>query len=88
MESVLIFATIIAPIIVALIELVKRSFNVDKKILPVLALAIGLFIGVISYPFTELDTILRIWAGGIAGLASVGLFEIGDKRKSNDNITE
>lgn len=39
-------------------------------------LVIGLLIGVVAYPFTELDLTLRLWAGGLAGLSATGLFEL------------
>lgn len=81
MEIVLIFATIIAPVIVALVELAKRTFTLPKNYIPLIAFMIGIVIGIISYPFTDLDTTLRVWAGGISGLAATGLFEIGNERE-------
>lgn len=85
MTEVLIFATVLAPIILALVELVKRSVPVPKNLIPLIALVIGVLIGFAAYPFTELALDLRLWAGGLAGLASTGLFELGAKR---DGITE
>ncbi len=41
----------------------------------------GIFIGIVSFPFTELEVTLRLWAGGIAGLANTGLFEITNYRE-------
>lgn len=85
MTEVLVFATILAPIILALVELTKRSVPVPKNLIPLIALAIGVFIGFAAYPFTELGLDLRLWSGGLAGLASTGLFELGNKR---DGTTE
>lgn len=76
MEQVLIFATILAPIITALVELVKRSVSIPKKAIPTISLVIGLAVGVAAYPFTELELVLRLWSGGLAGLAATGLFEL------------
>jgi hypothetical protein len=81
MESVLIFATIISPIVLAIIELLKHTVNVKKNLIPLASLVIGLLVGAISYPFTDLELVLRFWAGSFAGLAATGLFELGNKRE-------
>ncbi|PPA72467.1 holin [Jeotgalibacillus proteolyticus] len=80
MEAVLLFATILAPIVLALIEVAKKTGPIPKNLLPLIALAMGIFIGFAASPFTDLDTTLRMWAGGFAGLSATGLFEIGKKR--------
>ncbi|MET3504926.1 holin [Halalkalibacter oceani] len=80
MEPVLLFATVISPIILALVELLKRSVSLPKNIVPLVSLIIGLIVGAASYPFTELELILRLWAGALAALAATGLFELGNER--------
>ncbi|KYG32148.1 holin [Alkalihalobacillus trypoxylicola] len=81
METVLIFATVLSPIILALVELVKSTVNVSKNYIPLMAFIIGLIIGALAYPFTDLELVLRLWAGGIAGLSATGLFELGNERR-------
>ncbi|AUS14881.1 holin [Bacillus velezensis] len=81
MEEVLIFATILAPILTALVQLVKKTVKMPTNIVPALSFVIGIGLGAIAYPFTDLDLVLRLWAGGFAGLAATGLFEIGTKRE-------
>ncbi|WP_395606269.1 holin [Bacillus velezensis] len=81
MEDVLIFATILAPILTALVQLVKKTVKLPTNIVPALSFVIGIGLGAIAYPFTDLDLVLRLWAGGFAGLAATGLFEIGTKRE-------
>ncbi|WFF76420.1 holin [Bacillus velezensis] len=81
MEEVLIFATILAPILTALVQLVKKTVKLPTNIVPALSFVIGIGLGAIAYPFTDLDLVLRLWAGGFAGLAVTGLFEIGTKRE-------
>jgi len=76
MQQVLLFATVLAPIITGLVELVKMRVNVRKNIVPLISFGIGMFIGLLAYPFTEMDWVLRLWAGGLAGLSGVGLFEV------------
>ncbi|APC50233.1 holin [Virgibacillus halodenitrificans] len=80
MKQVLVFATVIMPVVAALMEGVKRSVKLPKNILPGISLVIGLLIGAAAYPFTDMDLVLRLWAGGFAGLAGTGLFELFKKR--------
>ncbi|WP_041088710.1 holin [Jeotgalibacillus soli] len=80
MVEVLVFATVLAPIVLAVVELLKRSGPIKKNYIPLIAFAVGIFIGFAASPFTDLDTVLRLWAGGFAGLSATGLFEIGNKR--------
>lgn len=80
MEQVMMFATILCPVVVALVELVKRTVtSAPKNMFPALSFVIGLAIGAVAYPFTEMDLVLRLWAGGLAGLSATGLFELGKK---------
>lgn len=81
MTAVLFFATILMPIITALVEMVKKTVNLPVNYLPVLSLFVGLLIGFLAEPFTELDTVMRLWAGGLAGLSGVGLFELMSQRE-------
>ncbi|EME75209.1 hypothetical protein CHCC20335_1870 [Bacillus paralicheniformis] len=47
--------------------------------MPAVSFVLGIAFGAVAYPFTDLDPVLRLWAGGFAGLAATGLFEIGAK---------
>jgi hypothetical protein len=76
MQDVLLFASAIVVFVTALVQLVKVSINLPKRVVPLIGLLIGLGIGAVAYPFTELDLILRLWSGGIAGLSATGLFEL------------
>lgn len=83
MEQVLLFATILAPIVVALNELIKKTVKMPKNLIPWLGLVFSFLIGAAAYPFTDMDLVLRLWAGGLAGLSSIGLFELGKYRAGN-----
>ncbi|MUK88488.1 holin [Ornithinibacillus sp. L9] len=80
MEQVLMFATILMPTITAVVEVIKRAFCLPKNVIPAISLGVGLIIGGLAYPFTDMDLILRLWAGGYAGLSGTGLFELVKKR--------
>lgn len=76
MLDVLILATILLPIIVAVVELAKKVVNIKKNYVPLIAVVLAVMIAAAAYPFTELNLVIRLWAGLLAGLASTGLFEI------------
>lgn len=76
MLDVLILATILLPIIVAVVELAKKVVNIKKNYVPLIAVVLAVMIAAAAYPFTELNLVMRLWAGLLAGLASTGLFEI------------
>lgn len=80
---VLAFASVLAVFVLAGVQLVKTTINVKKSLLPVIGLGIGLVIGAVAAPFTDLNLTLRLWAGGLAGLSATGLFELGKNRLGN-----
>lgn len=76
MEDILTFSTVLVPIVTALVQLVKTTINMKKRFVPLTGLIIGILIGFAAQPITDLDLVLRLWAGGIAGLSATGLFEL------------
>lgn len=76
LTNVLAFASVIAVFVLAGVQFVKKTFNVPNNVLPAIGLVIGLLIGVVAYPFTDLSLVLRLWSGGLAGLSATGLFEL------------
>lgn len=76
LDHVMAFASVLAVFVLALVQLIKNNVNLPRNTIPFVGLAIGLLTGAAAYPFTDLDTILRLWAGGLAGLSATGLFEL------------
>jgi hypothetical protein len=76
LTEVLAFASVLAVFVLALVQLIKTSVNVPKNLLPLVGLVVGLVVGALASPFTELDITLRLWSGGLAGLSATGLFEL------------
>lgn len=83
MVEILTLATIIAPLTTALIEVVKKAIGIEQRYLPLLAVLLGLILGGLA-TFLDSELILRLWAGAVSGLASVGLFELGKQVKGDD----
>ncbi|WP_330948908.1 holin [Virgibacillus sp. MG-45] len=82
MMEILTIATVIAPVTVGGVEAVKRATNVNKRYLPLVAVAVGIGLGAVAF-FVDAAIGERVWAGGISGLASVGLFELGKNSKGD-----
>lgn len=83
MTEILMMATIIAPVTAGVVEAIKKATGINKRYLPILAAVIGLIIGAAAY-FLDAETGLRIWAGGISGLAATGLFELSKNTVEGD----
>lgn len=79
--ELLLLVTLISPVIIGLNEVAKQTVRIPKNIIPLVAIFIGILVGIAAAPFTTVDIYIRIWAGVIAGLASVGLYESGKERK-------
>ncbi|AIQ46988.1 holin [Paenibacillus sp. FSL R7-0273] len=86
LSNVLAFASVLAVFVMALVQLVKNSINLPKQAIPAVGLVIGLLVGAVSYPFTDMTLVLRLWAGGLAGLSATGLFELAFNRR--DGMTK
>ncbi|TDQ39250.1 holin [Aureibacillus halotolerans] len=85
MNEVLLFASVLVGVVTALTQIIKTAVpHLSKNYVPLIALCLGVLVGAAAYPFAEgLDLTARLWAGGFAGLASTGLFEIGNERKGS-----
>ncbi|MCL4463903.1 MAG: holin [Firmicutes bacterium] len=81
MNEVLLFASVMVPIVSALVEVAKRSLSLDTRYAPLLSLVLGVAIGALAYPFTDFGLVERLWAGALAGLGAMGLFDLGKKMK-------
>lgn len=82
LNNVLTFASVLAVFVLALVQLVKGMINVPKNIVPAIGLVVGVLVGAVAYPFTDLELVLRLWAGGIAGLSATGLFELAFNKRN------
>lgn len=76
LNNVLAFASVLAVFVLALVQLVKNTVDLPRNLIPAVGLFIGLLVGAVAYPFTDMNLVLRLWAGGLAGLSATGLFEL------------
>ena len=83
MVEILAMATVIAPITSGMVQVVKKASQLNKRYIPLLAVALGVILGAAAN-FLETDIVLRAWAGGISGLAATGLFELSKNKKGDE----
>lgn len=73
-------AFIIAPIVTALIEIIKATEKVDPRYLPLTSLLVGGLVGAFGYFLTDsLTPLASIAAGFLGGLAATGFYELGSE---------
>ena len=60
MNGVLVFATVLVPIILALVELLKRTFTIKDNFILLIALVIGVVIGLAATSYTDLDVVHKL----------------------------
>lgn len=80
MTLILIAATVVAPVISALVNVVKEQFGLNGKLVSGLAILIGVLVG-LAYAFTIVHAQYAeySWGGLIAGLSAIGYYEIAFK---------
>lgn len=83
MVEILAMATVIAPVTGGVVQVIKKATNVNKRYLPAVATVVGVLLGAAA-TFLDADLYLRLWAGGISGLAATGLFELGKNAKKDE----
>ncbi|MEC0092928.1 holin [Paenibacillus macquariensis] len=86
LNDVLSFATLLSVFVMAVVQLVKITINLPKNIVPLVGVLIGLLLGLAFYPFTDLQTVERLWGGGLAGLSATGLFELAFNKRTGNTI--
>lgn len=82
MEEILAMATVLAAVVTGVTEVLKKSFKMNKRFVPLASLAVGILLGAAAY-FIDAEVGIRMWAGGIAGLMGTGLFEAGKNMKGD-----
>jgi len=76
MNQLLLFASSFTPIVTAVVQAIKTANIVPTRFLPLVALITGVVLGAGAQPLVNIDLVQCLWAGGLAGLSSVGLFEL------------
>ncbi len=87
MEQILLYATILAPIVAALVQVAKKYVPAEGKEILVIAIGLGALCGAMyGLTVAGTDIVLYTWGGFIAGLASAGVFELFKPKKDDGQM--
>lgn len=76
MEQILMYATILAPVVTGLVQITKGLVGANGKLIPIMSIAIGITVG-LAYGYTVGgEAVLYMWGGLLAGMSSVGVYEL------------
>ena len=89
MQQILITAGIVAPIISAIVNVVKTQFKLDGKQVSALALVLGIIVGLVyAATIVHGDYAAYGWGGLIAGLSAIGYYELAFKNNKGDTVED
>lgn len=76
--NLLLVAAVLVLFVNAIVEVVKRTTNLNKRFLPLVAVASGIFVSAVFYPlpFHSYDLYTMLVTGFISGLTASGTFDI------------
>lgn len=72
---ILVAITLVA-IVTAVVEVIKKSFKIPARYLPITSIVVGILIALIMWPLSEFNFYYMIVVGLIAGLAASGTFDV------------
>ncbi|MDT2848752.1 holin [Vagococcus carniphilus] len=76
MEQILFAASIIGSIVCGATQMIKKT-TINNKFLPFLNVLIGIIIGLgWALSFDQSELIVYVWAGGLAGMAAGGFYDL------------
>ena len=75
MNNAVLMALVLAPITTGMIEVVKRTVNIQERYLPLVSLLSGVASAVLIALGTGQDIVQYILVGVIGGLSSSGLYD-------------
>lgn len=85
MNEILTASTIIVPVVMGVTAAVKSQIS-DNKVLPIVNVAIGIFIGVVyALSIVKGDVAIYAWAGAISGLSAGGFYDLQANVKGLNN---
>ncbi|WP_431811946.1 hypothetical protein [Lysinibacillus sp. FW12] len=76
LTNIFTLAAIMVAIILAVAEVLKKTFNLNTQYMPITSVVIGIFIGLVLWPLAEYPMYVMLMAGFIAGLTASGTFDL------------
>lgn len=76
LSLIFVIAVALLAIITGFVEIVKKTFNISSRYLPITSVVVGIFVAIVVWPLTDYSLYIMIVAGLIGGLASSGAFDL------------
>ena len=69
-------AMVMVAIVLAVAEVLKKTFKINTQFMPITSVVIGIFIGLVFTPLSDYPVYVMFIAGFIAGLTASGTFDL------------
>lgn len=77
LENLYLLAAVMVVFVLAFTEVLKVvAPNLEKKYLPLCSLGLGLFVGLLLFPFSDFNLYTTLVSGLISGLIACGAFDL------------
>ncbi|MEA0563260.1 holin [Lysinibacillus sp. FSL R7-0073] len=76
LTNIFMIAMMMVAIVLAVAEVLKKTFNLNTQYMPITSVVIGIFIGLVLWPLAEYPMYVMLMAGFIAGLTASGTFDL------------
>lgn len=71
-----VIALAITSLITAIVQVLKTSFKIAKRLVPIVSVTVGILFGLLLQPLTDYNLYTMALAGLIGGLAASGAFDL------------
>lgn len=76
LTNIFTLAAIMVAIVLAVSEVLKKTFKINTQYMPITSVVIGIFVGLVCWPLSEYPVFVMIIAGFVAGLTASGTFDL------------
>ncbi|WP_324728761.1 hypothetical protein VO178_19415 [Lysinibacillus fusiformis] len=76
LTNIFMIAMVMVAIVLAVAEVLKKTFNLDTQYMPITSVVIGIFIGLVLWPLSAYPVYVMLMSGFIAGLTASGTFDL------------
>ncbi|MEQ6857332.1 holin [Lysinibacillus capsici] len=76
LTSIFMIAMVMVAIVLAVTEVIKKTFNLNTQYMPITSVVIGIFIGLVLWPLASYPLYVMLISGFIAGLTASGTFDL------------
>ena len=76
LTNIFMIAMMMVAIVLAVAEVLKKTFKLNAQYMPITSVVIGIFIGLVLWPLAEFPLYVMLISGFIAGLTASGTFDL------------